>query len=166
MELNCYFADSSDESGNQTVVDQTLLLHKCHLLFSQGQYREFVSASRRLLFHHIQGNHNQQSFKGMKILKVNLPWHLCNFQPEGEWNDMMVQWCVVQGKSMWDEKHDMFHQLYVAIPISEVHPLTIGYSYYDCCLLWHTDLQMIVVKWDHWNHLLQELTLSLPDVVV
>ncbi|KAK7489499.1 hypothetical protein BaRGS_00019298 [Batillaria attramentaria] len=40
----------SGEADHSDDVDKTLLLHKCHLLFSQGHRDEFIRTSRRLLF--------------------------------------------------------------------------------------------------------------------
>ncbi|XP_076462088.1 general transcription factor 3C polypeptide 3-like [Babylonia areolata] len=48
---------SGGDTGEVNMEDQTLLLHKCHLLFSQKRNTEFITASRRLLFHYFHENH-------------------------------------------------------------------------------------------------------------
>ena len=50
-----HFSDGDASDGS--LEDQTLLLHKCHLLFSQKHNAQFVAASRRLLFSSLQDMH-------------------------------------------------------------------------------------------------------------
>ncbi|KAL8572519.1 hypothetical protein ACOMHN_019558 [Nucella lapillus] len=48
---------SGGDSSRVSLEDQTLLLHKCHLLLSQKRHTEFIATSRRLLFHYFRDSH-------------------------------------------------------------------------------------------------------------